>query len=141
MGFIDLNLGEDVKEKDNAPEGAYDLVVIDVAIRDYEADNDGESVTSNYIMILHEIEGDGNYKKVFHQLWLPTSFDDTDKTYNKQVGIKKYLSAAGVPFEASGFNIEDIQGARFSCNLGIETDDSGKYDDRNNLKLPRLPSE
>lgn len=138
--FIEMNLGEDVQEKECAPEGEYELVATDIEKKEYDIEaDDGETGKGNYLSIRHEIEGaDASYKQVYHNLWLPTQFDDKDKVYNKQLGIKRYLAAARVPFDGDGFDPEDIKGARFECKLGIDVDESGKYPPKNGLNLPQL---
>ena len=137
--FIDINLGDDVQEKECAPAAAYDLVVTSVKLKDKEYD---EGITGQIIEIVHGIEGtEQEYRSIYHYLSLPNAGDDKDKAYNKQVGIKRYLAAAQVPFEASGFSHEDIQGARFNCPVTVEVDESGKYPPQNRLNLPGLPRE
>lgn len=141
MSFIEMNLGSDVKEKENAPEGRYDLVVTGIKLKEYDAKNEDETETGegHYLQVIHEIESaEGSYQLVYHNLWLPNALDSKEKVYNKQVSIKRYLSAAGVPYEGDGFNPDDIAGARFSCDLGVEIDESGKYDPKNFLKLPKF---
>ena len=140
--FIEMNLGEDVQEKECAPEGEYSLVAADVKPQEYDIESDdGESGKGQYLQVRLDIEGGDHYKPVYHNLWLPTAFDDSDKSYNKQVSIKRFLHAAGIPFEESGFEPDDIRGARFDCQLVIEVDEDGKYPPKNALKLPSMPRE
>jgi len=141
MGFIDLNLGSDVKEKECAPEGSYDLVVSSVKPREYEAKNEDETETceAQYLQVVLEIEGtETPYANVYHNVFLPTPLDSKEKVSNTQGQIKRLLKAAGVPFDETGFNPDDLIGARFTCTLGVEVDESGKYDDKNALRLPKF---
>ena len=137
MPFIDLNLGEDIQEKECAPAAEYDLVVTSAELKEKTYDND---VKGAMIVIIHDIEGSlVPYRSVYHYLSLPNPGDDKDKIYNKQAGIKRYLLAANIPFENDGFSAEDIQGARFSCKLDVEVDEDGKYPPQNRLNLPSIP--
>ena len=137
MSFIDLNLGDDIQEKECAPEGSYDLVVTSAKMKEKEYDG---GIKGFMIEIVHDIEGtEQPYRSVYHYLSIPNEGDDKDKAYNKQAGIKRYLLASGIPFDANGFSVEDIQGARFSCNLKVEVDDSGKYPPQNRMDLPAIP--
>lgn len=140
MGFIDMNLGNDVQEKECAPEGEYSLVVTDITLKEYDIESDdGEHGKGNRLECRIEIEGaDEPFKPIYHSIFLPTQFDNKDKTYNKQLQTKRFLTAAQVPFDDTGFDPDDIKGARFDCALKIRTDDSGKYPPQNELDLPAL---
>lgn len=142
MPFIEMNLGADVQEKECAPEGEYDLVATKIEAKEYDIESEsGESGKGTYLMVTHELEGvDKPYKNVYHNLWLPTQFDTEEKSYNKQLGVKRYLHAAGVPHDDSGFDPEDVVGARFTCKMGVDVDESGKYPPKNELILPQLPT-
>lgn len=137
--FIEMGLGSDIQEKECAPPGKYDLVAASVELKEYDAESDdGEVFKGQRLEIRHEIEGTDDYKTVIHSLFLPSEYDPKDKAYNKRLSIKRYLTAAGVPFDENGFDPEDIRGARFTCELRIEVDESGKYPDKNELRLPSL---
>lgn len=139
MPFIDLNLGEDIQERECAPTAEYDLVVTSAEIKEKIYDND---VKGAVVVIVHDIEGtEESYRSVYHYLSLPNPGDDRDKAYNKKAGIKRYLLAADVPFETGGFSAEDIQGAHFRCKLDLEVDENGKYPPQNRLNLPSIPKD
>lgn len=138
MSLIEVNLGEDIKELECAPEGEYNLVVESAEIVDKEYDVDGEKVGGHMIKVRIDIESDVAYKPIFHYITLPHALDDADKVEFKSLMLKRFLSAAGVPFDASGFQTEDLFGAQFSCALSVEVDEDGKYDPSNRLMLPRL---
>ena len=137
MAFIEMNLGEDVKERDAAPEGEYTLVVSDVYEYEKGYDDGGKGTL---IRVKHDIESDdpdSHFKPVYNYLSLPREGDDQEKIYNKTLMIKRYLSAAGIPFEGGGFNSEDLYGARFTANLSKEVfEETGE--ESNRLDLPRL---
>lgn len=142
MPFIDTNLGDDIKEKECAPEGAYDLVIEDYKINDKEYESNGQKTTGKVIEVFIAIDGaSDDYRIVRHYLSLPNSLDDKDKARNKALGIKRFMHLCGIPFDASGFNTDDLPGTRFRGNLSVEVDESGKYTPQNRLEVPALPKE
>jgi len=136
MSFIDVNLGEDVKEAEAAPEGEYELLVDDVYEYDKEYD---DGTTGRLIRVKHLIQdtGDVTYKPVYHYLSLPNESDDRDKVQMKLLMIKRYLTMAGIPFDQSGFNVEDLYGARFTAKLTQEVYEA-TGDISNSIQVPRL---
>lgn len=140
MSFIEVNLGEDVKERECAPDGDYELTITDVSIKDKEYDDgNGGTIQGQYIQLRAEIdEDDSNYMGIFHILSLPNSADDTDKVYNKSIAIKRFCALCDLSVEDGGFNTEDFAGARFSAKVTVEVDEDGVYPPKNRIIVPRM---
>jgi len=134
MSFIELaGLGE-AKEPAVQPEGKYFFTVVDVF--QYTKEETGNEV----IRVKHAIDGVPDAMPVTHWLSLPGPNDEQDKVSIKILMLKRYLNAAGIPFEANGFNKEDLYGANFESEMTLsEPNDQGTQ--FNNLRLPRLPYE
>lgn len=141
MSFIEVALDESVKERSAVPEARYPLVVLDFS--DKESGKGSAMLT-----IVHEIEGEPDAAPVKHWITLPTKGDDADTIRMKQLGMKRYLTMAGIPFEENGFDTDDLIGASFdadlSCDL-IEEDKDGNPIDRpyevNRIAVPFLQDE
>ena len=106
MLIPDLN---DIPELGPVPEGEYEIRVTKGKFKKYDSG-------AQCIMLICEIVGEENADTVFHNLWLPTSSDDTTKQANKLRGLKDFLTAVGMPTDG----IEDaseFDGLEFSANL------------------------
>lgn len=146
MPFIDMgDEFADTKEPELAPEDTYDLRCEDV-------DHITEGGKNN-IRVRIRIEG-GDFQPIFHYLALPQP--DKDKKRDAEKGeelgttskwkmlmTKRFLHAFGVPYEANGFDPNDIMGA--SARLGVTQDsftrEDGSVMRNNKIQLPPLPHE
>jgi len=116
MAFIEVAIGEAV-QKEAMPEGSYNLVVTEA--KPYHNDNSGKDSIECSIGFEDHIEA-ANIK---HFIALPHESDEAEKRNNKLLGLKKFLEKFGVPFEDTGLNIEDINGARARIFVEQETDE------------------
>lgn len=126
MPFISIPLN-DVKEPKAAPEGEYDLRIIDA--------EDTESKKGNPMTVVKiAIEGQDSYP-VRHYITYPTG-EDADQDRMKALEIRRFLDCFGIAFDENGFNTEDLVGATGrSLVIQEEADDGNVY---NRLRLPRL---
>lgn len=140
MPFIDMGKEfKDAKETPLAPEGEYDLLCKAV----------DHNTTKHYVQVTIGIEGE-DYKDFNHFVNLANperdAVTDADKgrepgttTRNKMLFVKRFLEAFSVPYEAKGFDPNDIPGA--SARLGL-TQTVGTTGMRNqNINLPPLAEE
>lgn len=133
MSFIQVNLGEDIKEKSNVPAGPYTLQIEDIGDKPSKAG-------SNMLTIRHNIQGHPDAKKVINYITLPTEGDDEEAVRNKSVGLKRYLTLVSIEFTDEGFDIEELYGATFEANLEVEMvePDGGQPYEQNRLVTPFL---
>lgn len=145
MSFIEL--GDEfgsTSEPKVAPEGRQ----FDLVCRNVEEVRKNDRLAGYRVDI--NIEGESeDYQTIFHHVSLPNRELDQQRdeekghppgttTRTKLLMLKRFLTAFNVPFEATGFNPADIQGARARLNLTQEV-----YNNRrsNRLALPELPGE
>lgn len=146
-----IEMGEEfgeTKEPELAPEGKeYDLVCKD--IEEYEKDG---KRSIRVLMLIEDPEGD--YAPFSHFLALPSpeadQRNDEEKGHKpgttartKMLMTKRFLHAFGVPYTNTGFDPQDIIGARARLPLTQETYKASDGQERRNqrLSLPPLPSE
>ena len=132
MGFIEMPGLGDVQELPLAPEGTYDLCIIDAQLKNKD--------NKNSIMCILQIENaDKEYASIFHYVGLPSSGDDKDKTKAKNLFAKRFFVQFSIPTEESGFDIEAMVGCR-ATNVKVT---QGKWEGRmgNNLQIDRIPEE
>lgn len=130
---IPLNLTE-VQESRPVPNGRYDLVI---ASAEEGKSKDG---TKDQIRVSLGIQGHETAPNVTHFISLPGAGDEPQKANFKLLMLKRFLHTFRVPFDADGFNVDDLPGASATCDLTqSEPDDSGNV--YNRLQLPRLPTE
>lgn len=134
MGLIELPFA-DVPEEKIAPEGNYDLRIVNKEQR--------PSKTSGRPMItcFVRIEG-GDYAPMMHWLVLPTKEDwDNDKAKAERMvrGVRRFLEVFGLKWSPKGFDPEDLDGAAGRCLVTIEKDDEGN--EHNRLRLPRAKND
>lgn len=127
MSFINVNLGEDVKERECVPAGPYDLTISSVT-------NKPSSKGSEMLTIVMDIDGMPDAMPVKHWITLPTAGDDEETMRNKNLGVKRFLTLVGIEFESSGFAEEDLYGATFPGVLTVEMVEEDK--DGNPLPKP-----
>lgn len=138
MSFIQMSGSfSDVKEKQPVPEGTYNLTIANA-----EA---GESRNHKpQIAVRLDIEGhEDEAPQVQHYISLPAGDDDSAKVETKMLMLKRFLETFGIPYEDTGFAVEDFFGAKATCKLTLTSpDDEGSngviY---NRLQVPRLADE
>jgi len=136
MTFLQVGGLGDAKEPQLLPETRTTLVVDDV--HTYESDKNGRTITR----IRHNVD-DERYTEcnaVMHWLSYPMEDDEPETARLLTRGLKRYLVMSGVPFEAEGFNEEDLYGASFEANIiQDENEESGEV--FNKIVVPRLPED
>ncbi len=141
MPFIDM--GDEfgnTKETPMAPEGEYDLVC-------GEPEHNTEN-GKNSLVIPINFENDG-YAPFRHFLALPQKEKDLEKdkdrgnkpgatSKTKMLYVKRFCYGFSIPFNATGFETNDVPGARARLSVTqSEADDQGRI--FQNLRTPRLP--
>lgn len=133
MGFIDLPGFGDIGEAQVQDDGEYELQVVDV--HKYQNDN-GRWI----VRIRHEFVGIDDAAPLTHWFSLPKEEDELSVQQMMMRDLKRYLYLVGVPFEANGFNEEDLAAVSFTANVTKEfNEERDLY--FNDFKLPRIPSE
>lgn len=130
MPFITTPI-DDAKEPEAAPEGEYDLRIV--------KSEDGESKKGNAmttVFIRIEDAAIPNAAPIRHWLTYPDSQTPADQRQMRLLDIKRFLTVFGIPFEAKGFNTDDLAGATGRCYIYQEEGDDGNV--YNRLRLPRL---
>ena len=132
MSFIEMPGLGDVQEQPLAPEGNYDLAIIDAKLQ--QKDN------KNSIMCILQIENaDKDYANIFHYVGLPNSEDDADKAKAKNLFAKRFFVQFSIPVEAGGFEIETLVGCRARDVKITQSEYEGRMG--NNLQIDRIPEE
>jgi hypothetical protein len=134
MSLIELPFA-DVPEEKIAPEGNYDLRIVN--------QEQGASKKSGRPMItcLIRIEG-GAYAPMMHWLVLPTAadWDEERMTSERMVrGVRRFLEIFNIKWTPKGFDAEELDGATGRCLVTIEKDDEGN--EHNRLRLPRAKND
>lgn len=132
MGFIEMPGLGDIAEQPLAPEGTYDLCIIDAKLQQKD--------DKNSIMCILQVENaDKDYANIFHYVGLPNSGDDADKAKAKNLFAKRFFVQFSVPVEAGGFEIETLVGCR-ATDVKVT---QGEWEGRmgNNLQIDRIPEE
>lgn len=129
MSFITVAIGEAV-EKEAMPEGPYNLVVTEAV--PYKNDNSGKDSIKCSIGFADHPEA----KNIMHFIALPHESDDAEKMNNKLLSLKKFLEKFNVPFEESGFNVEDINGATAYVFVDVENDP--EYGNQNGITYKKV---
>jgi hypothetical protein len=116
MSFIELPITDldEIVEEQCVPEGTYSLVIADCK------EKTNESGDIKGLMILCEIQGMDNAAKVFHNMALPLSGDDSDKINNKLKFIKRFLQLFKIAIKGNQLNPQDFLGKTASCQLKQE---------------------
>jgi len=134
MSFIDMAM-DDVREKGMAPEARYDLVVVSAKVGDTKAGD------RKKLSVVIDILG-GEFEPIFETFVFPNKKDkEENEGRNNELfilSIKRFLYLFGIPWEASGWNLDTLSGATaenilVSCQKG----DDGV--ERNKITYPRLP--
>ena len=130
MPFISTPLG-DAKEPEAVPEGPYDLRI--VKSEDGESKK-GNPMTTVYIKI--EDPAYPNAALVGHWILHPTADTPPEQLQMRILEQRRFLECFGIPYEANGFNTDDLVGATGNSFLVQETGDDNVV--RNRLRLPKL---
>lgn len=127
---IPVNL-EDVKESKPVPAGKYQLTVASV----------DETVTkagAPQLKVSIGIDGHDDAPNLTHFVSIPSAGDE--KAAIKALFLTRFLSAFKIPYDSSGFDLDDFPGAVANCEVALsEPDENGNV--YNRLNLPRLPNE
>lgn len=135
MSFIDMNLGSDVQEPKTAPEGWYDLVIINASPHTKEGENRPSS-TAVFVKISDHPE----YRPVSVYLGYSKPTDENQTRAFKQLMTKRFLSMFSIPFEDGGYATEDLLGATAKGYLTLtEANENG--DVYNQLRFEKLSGE
>lgn len=126
MSFIEMEGLQDAKEAIVAPEGNYELVILQAT----------HKPEKNNITVLLEIDSDEDYGTVFHTISLPKKDDDEDKRKAKGLFAKRFLVQFDLDTGEDGFNLEAFSGQRASCNI---TQSVYEGTTRNQIRLDNLP--
>lgn len=129
MSFITVAIGE-AKEKEAAPEGPYNLVITEA--KPYHNDNSGKDSIECSI----GFEEFPDYNNIKHFIALPHESDDAEKMNNKLLSLKKFLERFSIPFEDTGFALEDFGGA--TSRLFVEVEVSEEYGPQNNITYKKV---
>ena len=130
MSFIKIAL-DDVKEGEYVPEGVYDLRIIKA--------NDTESKKGNPMTVVTIRIEDApipNALPVQHYITYPDENTPAEQRQMRLLDIKRFLTLFDVPFDANGFESEDLLGQQAKGHLTQEEGDDGII--RNRLRMPRL---
>jgi len=141
MPFIDVPLG-DAKEGRPVPEGEYDLRVISAERELSKAAKDRGEEDPNMTHVMVVIE-DGEYPNALpmHEYLLDVSENDDESIKNMRgLNIARLLQVFNVAYEDNGYDSDDLVAATGRC-LVILIPAEGQYDEKNELRLPRLKSE
>lgn len=131
MGFINMNLGDTVKEGEIVAEGRYQLRIT-------KAD-DTESKKGNpmtRIVIRIEDAPTANALPIFYYMNHIYAGLSDDQVQMRSLEIKRFLTLFGVPFEQGGFDTQDLVGQTAEAFVGQEEGEDKIM--RNRLVLPRL---
>ena len=128
MPFIEAAI-KDAKESVAVPEGEYDLRIVGV----YDQVEENGFVICNVAI---ESGDHPNAALIRYFLNVPQNDDEPQKTSFKLLMMKRFLSAFEVPFEDTGFNTDDLEGA--TATLGLKQRSVDKDKQGNTLSVPMI---
>jgi|WetSurMetagenome_2_1015567.scaffolds.fasta_scaffold600575_2 hypothetical protein len=129
MAFVDTGTSfDDVKEKESLPAGKYKLT-----IEGAEVVNDAGKKPN--VSVRLSAEGHPEAKAIFHNMYLPTAEDPTEKRANKLLFIKRFLEKFKIPFAGAKFDTDTFQGRSAECTLTQEEYPEGSRVFNNKIKL------
>ena len=132
MPFIELGLG-DIKEARSVPADTYALQIENIfEKRNEEKNRDSIMVVIN---VMNPPAGIENPAPIFHYLSFPNSDDDKRNIDFFMLNLKRFLTVFNIPFEANGFDTEDLPGATGECYVEEEEFEGSL---KNVLRLPPL---
>ena len=132
MPIVEIKgLGDSYEDKP-APEGSYDLRIMDIK------DGRNKKDTCDQTMVMIKVESDEypDAATIFHYLTFVGPDDDESSSRNKMRGITRFLKAFNIPFEKNGFNTEDLVGATASDIFVKQEEYEGSVNNR--VSLPRV---
>ena len=129
MTFIALQGIEEAHEPKVAPEGEYNLCIVNAKMNE----KDGKV----NVMTILEIEGEPDFGNVFHYISIPTEDDDEDKTKAKMLFAKRFFVQFGIDVD-DGVELDQFVGSRA---VGKLTQDEYEGNIKNVLQVNRLPNE
>lgn len=141
MPFIEQAMDQ-AHEQDLVPEAEYDLRITQHEVKE------NSKGTGDNIMCVIEIEnppeGVAHPAPIFHYITLVNPSDDAKSKDFKLRMMRRFLEVFSIPFEANGFNDDDLDGATGRCLVTqqeIKRDDkpSGEY--THALRLPKFSNE
>ena len=146
MSFIQITGGNEVKEPTLAPEGEYQLTIVDKEIKESK-NSPGRDVIHLRIAFTDYDE----YADFMHWIALPSKKVDIDGADTPEKGqekfaqmilsLKRNLHLMNVKFD-DGFDDDDLLGATFIGAVTQEiNEDSDDQRPNQRLKVPRLPYE
>lgn len=138
MSFINVQLGDEVREQEPVDEGNYILIIDSVG-------EDPSKAGKPMLTVMHLIEDKPEAMAVYHYLPLPCEEDEPKARNFKMLNLKRYLTLTGIEYdETEGFASEDLYGVAFSGFLSKEEieqeDETAPPMFRNVLKVPKLQS-
>lgn len=116
MPFIAMPLDQ-AKEDELCPEAEYELRISDVQDKDSKR---GDPMLQIMIDITNPPDGISNPAPIFHYISMPTEHDEPKSFQYKLRMIRRLLAVFNIPFEANGFNTEDLMGAEGECLVAQE---------------------
>lgn len=143
MPFINAALG-DAQEASAVPEGNYHLRIMKK--EDTKTAGKGGKPVRDMTKVYIRIE-DPNYPNasmITQYLVYPLSTDEPDTKNLMNLNVRRFLAVFEIPWEAAGFNTDDLPGAEADCLLSQEMvtpEDGGPDYPVNRLVLPRLAQE
>jgi hypothetical protein len=120
MPFINVKLG-DAKVPEPVPEDLYLLTIEDAEMIE---DNKGRTVVKTRIKVENP-PGDTSPPAIFHDIYLPQADEDPKKANTKLLFMKAFLEEFSIPYDDSGFDIDDFLGKQGEVKVGLD-----QYQDR-----------
>ena len=136
MPFIKSEVGS-ATEAQTVPEGVYELRCGEA--KEWTNKTSGKESILCTIFIENPPEDVPMAQPIGHFISLVHPDDDEDKAAFKVLMQRRFLEAFSIPFEASGFDTDDIPGASAELMLKQETGDDDVT--RNVIGLPHLSDE
>ena len=130
MSFITLAGLGDATEKKVAPEGEYDLCIINAKMNEKEG--------KHSIMVVIEVEGEPDVANVFNYIGLPG--EDDDQAEFKLLLAKRFFHQFGIEMD-NGVELEQFVGSRSRGKLTQSEYPEGSGQMKNDLQVNRLPAE
>ena len=128
MPFVEAAL--DVQEREVVAEGEYDLRCGNVDHTRQEDENNPR------IVVIVNIEGNPDAAPIWHTLWLSNKNSDPERRADNDRANRRFMEVFNIPYEATGFNSDDIPGSVGKC-LVVQQEGDDKVI-RNKLRLPYL---
>ena len=140
MPFINATLG-DAQEAAAVPEGNYHLRIMKKEDTKTAGKNGKAVRDMTKVFIRIEDPNYPNASMITHYLVYPLAGDDPETKNLMNLNVRRFLAVFEVPWEANGFNTDDLMGAEGDCLLTqemVEPSDGGAEYPVNRLALPRL---